>query len=248
MLHPTRAVVLRQTRYGETSLIVRMYTETFGVQSYIVNGVRSAKSRTHAALYQPPNMLDLVVYHTEGRDLHRIREARPLHVYQRIPFEIGHSSVALFLTEVLGKCLRDEHHGDDGNEHLFKFLEATLLNLDACEHGLSAFPALFLLGLSQQMGFQPQGRFGGQTPWFDLQEGYFTAQRPLHGYAMMPEEGALLYQLLQQRLHDPKPMLLPASQRQLLLDNLLLYFRFHIEGFGQLRSPAILQDVLNRRG
>ncbi len=256
MLHHTRGLVLRQTRYGETSLIVRIYTEAFGVQAYMVNGARSARSRTRSVLFQPPNLLDLVVYYTEGREIHRIKEARPLHVYERIPFHVSHSSVAIFMTEVLGKCLRDEHR----QEGLFQFLEQRLLELDTCDQGLGTFPALFLLGLSRHLGFQPQGRFGEQTPWFDLQEGIFVSSKPDSGYALLPEESAALDRLLQHEatlpetsnqpstalLPDPEPLLIPGPLRQSLLESLLIYYRYHIEGFGIMRSPAILHEVLSK--
>ncbi|MBI1192624.1 MAG: DNA repair protein RecO [Bacteroidetes bacterium] len=243
MLQNTRGLVLRQTRYGETSLIVKLYTEAFGSQSYILSGARSAKSRTRAALFQPPNLLDLEVYYQEGRDLQRIREVRPLHVYARIPYSVAHSSIALFLTEVLGKCLRDEH----AQEGLFPFLEERLLELDACEQGLNLFPLRFLLNLSQQLGFQPQGQFSEHTPWFDLQEGLFAAARPAHGYALFAEESQVLHYLLEHpHAQEAAPLVLPGALRQALMDNLLVYYRFHIEGFGLLRSPAILHEVLSR--
>ena len=37
---------------------------------------------------------------------------------------------------------------------------------------------------------------------------------------------------------------IPAGQRRGLLDHLLLYFRMHIEGLGELRSPSVLHEVL----
>ncbi len=38
-LHNTKGIVLRTVKYGETSVIVTIFTELFGIQSYIVNGV-----------------------------------------------------------------------------------------------------------------------------------------------------------------------------------------------------------------
>ena len=43
MTHKTKGIVLRTVKYGETSLVVIMFTELFGIQTYMVNGVRSAK-------------------------------------------------------------------------------------------------------------------------------------------------------------------------------------------------------------
>ena len=63
----TRAVVLRQTKYGDTSLIVSAYTELFGIQSYLIKGVRqsSKKSASRVMYFQPGSILDMEVYHSE---------------------------------------------------------------------------------------------------------------------------------------------------------------------------------------
>jgi len=41
MIFKTRGIVFRFTKFKETSIIVTIFTEVFGLQSYIVNGVRS---------------------------------------------------------------------------------------------------------------------------------------------------------------------------------------------------------------
>ena len=64
MLYKTRGIALNYIRYRESSIIAKIYTEAFGIQSYIVNGVRSSKSKTNRiALFQPLTLLDMVVYH-----------------------------------------------------------------------------------------------------------------------------------------------------------------------------------------
>jgi DNA repair protein RecO (recombination protein O) len=54
-LHKTKGLVLRTVKYGETSIIVTIFTELFGVQTYLVNGVRSSskKGAGKAGLFQP---------------------------------------------------------------------------------------------------------------------------------------------------------------------------------------------------
>ena len=75
-LHKTKGIVLRVVKYGETSLVVTIFTELFGVQSYIVSGVRTStkKGTGKANLFQPTAILDLVVYHNELKHLNRIKE------------------------------------------------------------------------------------------------------------------------------------------------------------------------------
>ena len=104
-LHKTKGIVLRTVRYGETSIIVAIFTELFGVQSYLVNGVRvsSNKGMGKATLFQPAAILDLVVYHNELKQLQRIKEFRWGHLYHNILSDVKKNAVALFMVELLTK-------------------------------------------------------------------------------------------------------------------------------------------------
>jgi DNA repair protein RecO (recombination protein O) len=242
MLTTTRGIVLRQTRYGESSLILQVYTPDLGSVGLVVSGVRSARSRAKAALYQPMNLLELVLYVKEGRDLHRVKEARFAHVYARLPFEPERSAVGLFLAEVLLRALRE----DGPHPELHAFSERAFQVLDGCTRGLSGIPCAFLLGLSGLMGFAPQGRPGPETPWFDLREGGFCRARPLHGQALNPDEGPWLERAAAFDWDDPRPLDMAPAQRQVLLDRLLAYVACHVAGFGELRSTAVLRALSAR--
>jgi DNA repair protein RecO (recombination protein O) len=40
MIHNTKGIVLRVTKYGDTSIIMSAYTELFGLQQYMIKGAR----------------------------------------------------------------------------------------------------------------------------------------------------------------------------------------------------------------
>jgi DNA repair protein RecO (recombination protein O) len=242
MIENTRGIVLRQTRYSESSLILKIYTEEFGLQTYMASGVRSAKSRGRGVMLQAPNILSLVVHNKEGRSMQRIREMQPHIIYTKIPFEIARSSTALFITEVLLKCLKDENK----DLVMFEFLINALKVLDTSPGGLAAFPTVFLLELSRFLGFRPQGESTNELPLFDLQEGVFVAERPGHGIFLYPEECEAMQAALCRTLTNTKPFALSIQKRQMLLDKLLIYYRLHVDGFGILKSPEILKAVLGR--
>jgi DNA repair protein RecO (recombination protein O) len=107
-LHHTKGIVLRTVKYGETSVIVTIFTELFGIQSYLVNGVRTAskKGSGKANLFQPTSILDMVVYHNELKQLQRIKEFRWSFLYQHILSDVRKNAVALFTVELLTKCLK----------------------------------------------------------------------------------------------------------------------------------------------
>src|SRR5690606_41452705 len=77
MLYKTPGIALKTTNYADNSIVVHIFTETFGMQSYLINGARKLKARLPANLFQPLHLLDLVVYYKESNGLQRIKEAHP---------------------------------------------------------------------------------------------------------------------------------------------------------------------------
>ena len=149
MLHKTRGVVFRFTKYGETSIIVTLFTELFGLQSYIVNGVRSKSGKNKIALFQPLTLLDLVVYHREHANINRIKEVKCLYPYQSIPMDIKKSALAIFLIEVINKTVKEESHAQE----LCEFFIRSFITLDQMEERAENFHIIFLLKLSRLLGF-----------------------------------------------------------------------------------------------
>ena len=124
MLHTTYGIVLKTIKYAETSVITKVYTEAFGVQSYIVNGVRSTKSKNNkAGLLQPLTLLDMVVYYKEGRDLHRISEMKNAFIFTAIPFEVVKRSIGIFMVEIMSKSIREEESNPDQFEFLWNAVQ-----------------------------------------------------------------------------------------------------------------------------
>ena len=229
MIQQTKGIVLSSIKYAESSIICRIYTESLGLQSYLVNGVRKKKGKN--TYYQPLNILDLEVYHKEKSGLQRIKECKIDYQYQEAPFHIYKSSVLLFLAEVLGKCLKEE----TANAELFHFLEQSLIRFDQKDFD-SAFHLHFLVGLSDFLGFCPEENHNN-WPFFDLTEGCFCAIRPTHQHFIQEPLITTFAQLLsgQAIAHNKKD----------LLGVLLDYYALHIEGFGKVQSLEVLQTVLN---
>ena len=152
-LHHTKGIVLRTVKYGETSVIVTIFTELFGVQSYLVNGVRtsSKKGSGKANLFQPTSILEMVVYHNELKQLQRIKEFKWSFLYQNILSEVRKNAVALFMIELLTKCLKQP----EANAELFHFAEDSFIHLDEANDAVTAnFPLFFALHLPVFFGFR----------------------------------------------------------------------------------------------
>ena len=240
MIIKTRGIVLRSQKYSETSLIVDVYTELKGMRSYIISGVRTPKARTHASLLQIGSLVHLVAYHHDQKDLTRIKEVRPAYLYRRVPFEVARSSVALFISEVAQKALR----GNGENEPLFNFLFDTYRQLDETAHSVRNFHLHFLLEFAAYLGFRPGGDATDETPYFDLEEGYFSEQPVTHTNYLSKTDSRVLEALLNVAQAESHTVAMSKDQRRQLLLQLLDFFALHLEGMPPIKSHVILETVL----
>lgn len=236
MLIKTRGIVLSYIRYRETSVIARVYTERLGVQSYVVNGVRKAKPPGRIALFQPLTLLELVAYTSRTGGLTRLSEYRCAEPYRTIPYDVAKSSVALVLSEILSHALLEEEE----NAPLFAFLHGSLLAFDAQATGHENFALGFLLRLTSYLGF------GVERGEEITSQVAFSASVPT---AQGGGPTALRLQEFEQHfdelLRDPARTTIPNGRvRRELLAVLIRYYQLHIERLGEVRSLAILSEVL----
>ena len=144
MIYTTKGIVLRTIKYGETSVVVNIFTLHFGIQSYLVNGVRIAGKSVKANFFQPSAILEMQVYHNELKNLQRIKEFKWSYLYKNILSDVTKNTVALYMVELLQKCLKQpEPHSE-----LFEFLEDIFLKLDESKGAVMAnLPLFFVLHL-----------------------------------------------------------------------------------------------------
>jgi len=236
----TRGIVLRSMKYSETSIIADIYTEERGMRSYIISGVRSRKARVRASLVQVMSLVEMVAYDRHEKGLNRVREIRPAHVYQSLPFNVRKSAVGLFVAEIARKTIREPEE----NKKLFGFLFRSFRFLDETTVPITGIPLYFMLELSMFLGFVPAEEWTEETPVFDLQEGVFVAAPPPHAHYLGEEEARLLHQLLGKSLGSCHEVSMQRRQRQSLLLRLIDYYRLHIENFPEIYAHEVLQEVL----
>ena len=147
MITKTRGIVLNYIKYGDTSIICKIYTEQFGLQSYIINGIRKSKSK-NIGLFQPLNILDLVVYHKKTSGLQRIKESKLDYAYKTLHLDMKKISVCFFLSEFLTRISQN----DDDQKDNFDFIKDSLIVFDRLEENYSNFHIQFLIKLSKYFG------------------------------------------------------------------------------------------------
>jgi len=244
-LHHTKGIVLRTVKYGETSVIVTIFTELFGVQAYLVNGVRtfSKKGSGKANLFQPTSILEMVIYHNELKQLQRIKEFRWSFLYQNILSDVRKNAVALFMVELLTKCLKQP----EANPDLFHFAEDSFIHLDEASDAVTAnFPLFFALHLPVFFGFRFSDNYSERLPFLDLQEGEFVKEQPRHPHFLDDKQAFVTSQLLKvQQPEELEDIKLNHDFRRNLLYAFEVYYALHIQDFGTMRTPPVLREILS---
>ena len=238
MIIKTQGIVFRQTKFSETSIIASIYTSDLGLQSYIVQGIRKQGSKQKAGLLQPGNYLDLEVYHRPDKNLNRIKELKPSKVYQLVPFDVVRGMLLLFMMEVCNHSIKEE----EPNDPLFQFLVECLQYLDRPDGNITYFPQQFMLYLSVHLGFKPN--YSDQL-YFDLVEGSFHANQPVHSNYIHNEPVELLKRIIQTQRWEIPSRSFSKKVRLELLNTLITYYRLHIHSFKPIKSIQVLRQVMD---
>lgn len=244
MLQKTNGIVLRSVKYGETSLVTTIFTATYGLQTYMVKGVRSSKAKhTRAGLFQPGTLLDLVVYQQPNKNLQHIREFQPAVVFTSLQQDVVRNSIVLFSVEVLLRLL-PEHAPMPA---LFDFAYDYFIRLDKSEPGsIANYPLFFVIHCSRELGFNLNGDYGAQTPHLNLQEGGFTEHAPAAIPFVSDGDAQTLGRLLKATDYSDLGIVdMNAEMRMRLTDWYVQFLQQHTQHMGSIRSLSILHTVLH---
>ena len=118
MIEKARGIVIKYIKYQESSIIAQIFTDEYGLTPFMINGIRSPRSKRSIGYFQPFSILDLVAYIKPGREIQRLSEYKYLIPTHSIQTDIRKSTIVLFLSEILTKLL---HHEKGPQEHLFNF-------------------------------------------------------------------------------------------------------------------------------
>ncbi len=234
-----RGVVLHTLKYGDTSMVAWLLTDVGGRRSYMVQGVRSRRGHgSKLALFQPMFPVEFEGLESSHRQMDRFREVRAGFTLQSLPFDVRKSTMALFMAETLYRLVRES----EPNASLFDFAWNATAALDALDEGVSNFHLWFLAQLSCLLGFRPGNEYRPGA-WFDIREGLYTLEQPLHPGVMTQECSELLARLLGCTVEQLGTIRLNRTQRGDFLNAMLSYFGYHLDAMSTVQSVHILREV-----
>ena len=235
----TYGIVFRRLKYGETSLIADIYTESEGLHSFIAGGVRKAKSQMPLPLFQPMMPVEIVAYFKgDAPKLHRLKEIRAALIQRNIPFDFRRGSIALFMAEICQNTVKET----EGDPDLFSFLLEYVSVLDKTEQPLANLHLHFMAHMTKHLGFWPAPRKADEA-FFDLKEGSPLASPPMHEEFMSGDAVGHFYALLALPLEKYHTLALGPTDRKVLLQHLLKFYRFHSPNFKEIQTPKVLNQL-----
>lgn len=239
MLTKTQAIVLHSLKYGESRLIVDMFTRTFGRQSFIVSIPKTSKGKIKKQFFQPLTLLEIETDIRPKLQLQKLNDVRLLTPFASIPFEPDKLAISLFVAEFLYYALRSEQR----NELLYDYLEYSIMWLDGQQANFSNFHIVFLLRLTRFLGFYPNMDDYEDGDYFDLRESEFMRNPPVHRDFLHPEEAQKVQLMMRMDFPTMHLFRMSHNDRNRLLEISIKYYRLHLPDFPEMKSIEVLQAL-----
>lgn len=239
MIFSTKGIVLHRFKYSDSKTIVKIFTEEFGLQSFLVYGASSKKAKQNLALLQPLFLLDMQVYFNEKNELQKIKEISNLHPFKTIPFNIYKNSISQFLAEFLMNILNESYNE---NKTLFNYILNFIKDFDNEEDNFLNYHIILLFKITNILGISPNNNFSESKNIFDLTAGKFITGKPIHKEYLNTEESKVFYKLF--NLNEFNSLKINNIQRRNLLNTLISFYKIHLGKPKQLKTLKILQEIL----
>lgn len=233
----TQGIIFKVIKYSETSIICDIYTREKGLMSCIVSGVRSSKSGQKAAIYKPVNLVRVVAYDHNHEKLNRIKDISSTFHYQKINWNVLHSSVAIFILEICRNAIRER----EANYPLYDFIENYFKKLDESNHLNPNIHLVFMAQLSLFLGFAPMDNYSDDAPCFNMREGIFEPKDEPLPFMLDPDNSRIFNEICRNAIEGASTLQLNRQQRNQFTEIWLQYFKYHIPDFKDLNSYEILK-------
>ncbi len=227
MIVRSSGVLLASTPYSETSLILKVYTEEFGLNSFLFKGARSKKNKRQQPLFRPFSIVEVVHYRGKS-ELHLVKEfsiEHPLHHTAASP-EKG--CISLFLSEFLFRILDPDIPDRSVYQHIYQSIKI----LDLSDNFIN-FHLQFLLGLTGYLGIYPSSS--------DLLKCTINYQ----GMTQILTETSAAKKLLDHPDYSSQALELNNDDRKTVLKQLINYYAQYLNRPLEIRSLAVLETVFN---
>jgi DNA repair protein RecO (recombination protein O) len=241
MIVKTKAIVLNKVKYSDSGIIVNLYTQNYGRISAIVKGTRARKSNVKSYAFEILNILNIELDYKVNRNLQTLREAvltKPLYQTHLHPEK---AAICFFIAEILGKSLIEQ----EASPEIFEYISSSINELEEIKVEFYNFHLSFLVHLLSFLGFKPSQNFCNETPYFNIREGMFLPIFTNDNDSFDINQSKLFNELSFINPIDSCKIKINNTARREILCKILEFYRFHIPGFGNIKSLNVLHELFN---
>lgn len=240
-------IVLGTVRHSDRHNVTGIFTRERGRMAFLTPTGTSRQSRQTASCFQPLSIVEAQVNINPTHDLHVPTAVARVEVWRTIYYEPRKMTVAMFISEFLGRLLRDS----PAEPMLWDFISQSVKLLDTMDDDASIanFHITFLVGLMRMTGIIPD--LGGYSPGmeFDMKSGRmvlpFSLQGGARGLRIDAERSSFLPKLIRINYANSHRFRFSGRERSEILNEILLYYGCHFPGCNHLRSLDILKEVFS---
>ena len=248
MLSKTQIIVLHTIKHGDNGVVIQCYSNTVGRTALYLRV--SAKNKIILSNLHRLNILDVVTYNS-GSSMPTIRELAPSVRLDSLRTNIYKSTIAIFLSELLVKCVRESEQ----NAPLYNFLVSSINVLEHLGEGIANFHIHFMVHLCKLLGFMPTDNYSPELSVFDMEKAIF--RKPHYFYDLRdesmkiadearvftPQQSQLLHQLLNTKVIDIAGLRCTGDMRLQFAKQMLDYISHHLGIVLEIKSLDVLHDV-----
>jgi DNA repair protein RecO (recombination protein O) len=148
-INKNEAIVLRKTKFRESSLIVQLYTREHGKISSLVKGARSPKSKIGSKV-DLINHVEVIFYQKEERDLHLLTQVNLINPFNRIKNDLEKLKYASAVCELILNLIPENEESDK----IFRGSLKILNLINNSENNEVVLFAQFLLFFVKEIGYE----------------------------------------------------------------------------------------------
>lgn len=234
----SKGIITQVVKYGDTSLIVTIYTQSHGILSCMMKGARQAGKA--GVLCQVGNIVTLSFTYQSQKSFQFVKEINLAYTPTSYKNSIAKLSMISFICEVLQQVTK--HY-----DHTGELYEISVQNIQYIhEHEISdllLIPHHYCIQLMHELGYGFQNNYEITRPYFHLLHGSFESAYAgdLLSCSMIQSKALDELSITQFPIHTTE--ILSLQQRRDLLDLILIFMKSHLPSIGVIKSHKMMQVI-----
>jgi len=250
-LRSTRAVVSNTMRMSNSSKLVSLITEQYGLVKVMAKGARRPLSRYGAAL-EPVTLIDGIYYHRDNREIQTLGSVELIEAFSRVKSDMRMLTTASCMVEAAQTVTMPE----DPAAGTFMLLKESLDDLErSTEKDVDKHLWRFMLKLVNAAGYQPvfdRCVVCGKKPrservFFSYSDGGLicscTNSGERYGFWISPGALMVMKSLFGARYEELSRISIGPRQRSEIENAVLQFFSYHTGTSRPPRSLAFLKKL-----